>query len=253
MELLHHARRVPSLCLARTLNVAEVALALQEAQQPPSWTALFIRAYGRLSRLHPELRRALIPWPWQHFYEHPHSVCLVPVEREWLGERIVLPARFRSPEDMSLEEADSLLRHYREGPVWDIRPYRQVLRLAHLPWLLRRFSVWQSLYLSGYKRAKRFGTFALSSLGDQGAEQLHPLSPLTTHFTLGPIAADGELVAQILYDHRVLDSRCVARCLMDLEQILHEDILQELRALPVVPSRSAGVAARRRTEVKKPR
>jgi hypothetical protein len=253
VDLLQHARRVPSLSLGRTLNATEIALALQELQHPPSWVALFLRAYGLLSQRHPELRRVLIPWPWQHVYEHPHSVCLVPIEREYFGESVALPAKIRAPETLSLEAIDSELRKYREGLIWEVPSYRQILRLGHLPGFVRRLALWQGLRLSGYRRVRRFGTFVLSSLGSPGAEPFHPLSPWTTHVTYGPIAANGELAVHLVYDSRVLDGRCVAHCLMDLEQILHEDILPELRALPDVASRSSGPAARRQTEVKKPR
>jgi hypothetical protein len=253
MELLRHAGRVPTLAVARTLNVAEIALARQEVEEAPSWLAVFLRAYGLLSRLHPELRRTLAPWPRQRLYEHPCSVCLLPIERDCQGEPVALPAPFREPENLSLDAIDRLIHHYREAPVWEIRPYRQMLRLGRLPGLLRRFHVWQLLHLSGSRRAERFGTFVLSSLGHQGVEQFHPLSPLTTHFTFGPVAANGELTAQMVYDPRVLDGRCAILFLTDLEQILHEDVLPELRALPAAASRSPGAAARRRTELKKPR
>ena len=253
LELLRHAGRVPSLAMARTLNVAEIALARQEGESPPSWQAVFLRAYGLLSRLHPELRRALIQWPRQRLYEHPCSVCLLPIERDCLGESAALPATIREPENLSLDAIDRRIEHYREAPLWEVLPCRQMLRLGRLPGLLRRFHAWRSLHVSGCRRAERFGTFVLSSLGPQGVEQFHPLSPLTTHFTFGPVAANGELTAQIVYDPRVLDGRCATHRLMDLEQVLHEDILPELRALPAAASPSAGPAARRRTEVNKPR
>lgn len=227
-ELLHHAVQVPSLPLSREAKIADLVAERNRASDSPSWIAVFMRAYGLVSRRHPELRRALIRWPWPHFYEHPESECAILIEREWRGEAVVLGAKIRSPENMSIAEIDKNLRRFRHAPVESIGYFRQILRLGRLPWPLRRFTFWQSLHLSGFKRAKRFGTFMISSLGNFGVEQHHPLTPLTTYFTFGPIR-DGRVNLKIIYDHRVLDGRSVARALADLESILNEDLLVELR------------------------
>ena len=84
--------------------------------------------------------------------------------------------------------------------------------------------------MSGYKRCKRFGTFGLSSYGNLGAENLHPISPLTTTLTYGPIdPATGQVVVKLIYDHRVLDGAYIARRLRDIEEALNGPIRNELR------------------------
>lgn len=231
IELLHHARRVPSLPLGRALDVSAVAAARHAAEPSPSWVAIFMKAYGLVARQHPELRRAYLPYPWPHLYEHPCSVCVIPVECEHEGETVVLPAKFSRPEERALTElADSMCR-VREASALGIGTFRQVLRLARLPGPLRRLAFSLALYWSGNLRAKRFGTFNLSSLGNLGVEQFHPLTPLTTYLTFGPIQPPGEVVAKVVYDHRVMDGRVGARCLADLEAVLNSDILSELRTL----------------------
>ena len=60
MELMHHARKVPSIPLSRTFNVAGLVAARQDAAQPPSWVAIFMRAWALAAQKHPDLRRALI-------------------------------------------------------------------------------------------------------------------------------------------------------------------------------------------------
>jgi len=83
--------------------------------------------------------------------------------------------------------------------------------------------------MSGYKRCKRFGTFGLSSYGNLGAENLHPISPLTTTLTYGPIdPATGQVVVKLIYDHRVLDGAYIARRLHDIEDALRGPIRDEL-------------------------
>jgi hypothetical protein len=227
-EFMAHAKRVPSLPLGRWFDLAAVAAARRAARPSPSWTALFMKAYGTVARRHPGLRQAYIPYPWPHLYEHPSSECAVLVEREYAGEQVVLGAKLRGPEEMTLAEIDGHLRRLRETPVEEVSEFRQTLRLGRLPWLLRRFTFWQSLYLSGFKRAKRFGTFMISSLGNLGVEQFHPLTALTTYLTYGPIDDAGRCFVKVIYDHRVLDGRGVARVLVDLEAAMHDLALWEL-------------------------
>jgi hypothetical protein len=228
-ELLHHARQVPSLPLARTFDLSALVAARRALAVPPSWLAVFTRGYGLTARHCPQLRRAFIRWPWPHFYEHPWSECTMLVEREHEGESVVLGAKIRTPENQTLAEIDAHLRRFKEAPLEEVSSFRQLLRLARLPGLLRRFVFWHALHWSGFKRAKHFGTCMVSTLGDFGVEQFHPRTPLTTYLTFGPVSPAGEVTVKIIYDHRVMDGRCVARCLNDLEHVLQETILTELR------------------------
>ena len=94
-----------------------------------------------------------------------------------------------------------------------------------MPRPIRRFLWWSTLAVSGGKRAKRFGTFGLSSYGSLGAESLHPMSPLTTTLTYGPIDPSGKVCVKLIYDHRVLDGAYVARRLGEIEDALRGEIL----------------------------
>jgi len=239
MEQVHHARKVPSLPLARSMNIAEVVAARQACAVRPSWTAIFMRAYGLAGINCPELRRAYIPLPYPHLYEHPHMTCGLMVEREWQGELVVLGSKILAPENQALARLDKHIRWCGTVPVWECGDFRQSLRVGGLPLPLRRFTFWQTLYLSGYKRAKRLGTFMMSSLGSLGVEQLHPLGCLTTYFTFGPIGANGDVTLKVVYDHRVMDGRGAARSLVEVEKIVKGLILEELRTLAAKPAAAA--------------
>jgi hypothetical protein len=232
LEMLHHARKVPSIPVARELNVAALADHRSASPERPSWTAIFMRAYGLVCQEYRELRRAFLPYPWAHLYEHPFSKGALVVEREVDGEPMLLAATIRKPENQTLAEIDRALRRFQTAPLRQISDFRQLVRFSRAPHLFRRFVFWHSLYFSGAVRAKRFGTFMLSSYGSLGAEQLHPITPLTTLFTFGPIAADGRVTVKIVYDHRVMDGRRVAQALASLQRVLDEVILDELRLPP---------------------
>jgi len=230
LELLHHARKVPSIPVARELTIAPLVERRAASELRPSWTAIFLRAYGLVSRDIPELRRSFIPYPWKRLYEHPFSSGAVVVEREFEGEPILLAAKIREPELKPLAFLDGWLQRLKTAPLHTISDFRQLLRFCKAPALFRRFVFWHSLYWSGKMRTKRFGTFMLSSYGSLGAEQIHPITALTTLFTFGPISADGRVTAKIIYDHRVMDGRRVAEALAALQRILNDVILPELSA-----------------------
>jgi hypothetical protein len=240
-ELMHQARKAPSVPLARTCRIAELAEAREQASPAPSWMAVFVRAYALAGRTFPELRRAWVPFPWAHLYEHPTSEAAVLVEREVRGEPMVLGAKIRQPETGTLSAIDGHLRRYRTRPAEQVPAFRQLMRLASLPWPLNRFFLWKTLSVSGYRRACRLGTFVISSLGSLGAEQMHPLTPLTTYFTFGPVAPDGTVTLKVVYDHRVMDGRCVARALAHVEELLNGVLLREVRALRRPAPRSPAV------------
>jgi len=245
-EMMYFAQQVPLIPVARTMHLAEVVAGRGRSHPRPSWTAVFMKAYGLVCQREPLLRQAYIRWPWPHLYEHPYSVCGIPVEREFQGERIVLAAQIREPERQTLDQLEGHLERYKTTPIDNIGYFRMALRVGRMPKLLRRFLWWSTLDISGFKRAKRLGTFTISSYGQLGAEQLRPISPLTTLLTFGPISATGEVVVKIIYDHRVLDGANVARFLAELEQTLGSEILSELGSMASsAHAQQAGLAGTR--------
>lgn len=228
-DLVHFAKQVPTVPVSRVMDLSALMAPRRAHPARPSWTILFMRAYALVCAQNPPLRRALIPFPWTRFYEHPISVCALALEREFHGEEAVFAGLYRGPELPSIADLQSALNWYKQTPVEEIGFFRQALRISKLPWPLRWFLWWTTLNLSGFKRAKRFGTFGLSSYGALGAESLHPISPLTTTLTYGPIDPEtGRVTVKIIYDHRVLDGAYVARRLADLETMLRGRILDEL-------------------------
>lgn len=231
MEILHHARQVPSLPTARWLDVAALCEPRRLARPHVSWLAVFLRAYALTAAEHPVLRRALIRYPRPRLYEHPFTIASVVVEREVDGESAVLVGKLRQPEAMDLPTVAGHLARFRDAPVREVSEFRQLLRLGAAPWWLRRLTFWSTLHFSGSKRAKRFGTCTVSSVGQYGARQIHPITPLTTYFSVGPVGADGRVEARIIYDHRVTDDAPISRALLTLERVLHGRLLPELRAM----------------------
>lgn len=233
-DLLHFARRVPTVPVQRRMSLAAVVRAREEAAPRPSWAAIFAKAYAFVCAARPELRRSYLSFPTPHLYEHPVGVASIAVERRVGDEEAVLFGHVTGAERHSLAELDRRLRAFKEQPVEKVGAFRHALRLSGWPRPLRRFVWWFGLNVSGRKRAHFLGTFGLSVYAGLGAASLHPLSPLTTTLNYGVIDADGGVDVRLIYDHRVMDGATVARALQDLERVLQCEIVAELRYLRAV-------------------
>lgn len=228
-EMLRYAQKVPTVPVARQFNVDELIAARDYLEEPPSWSAIFIRAYALVCARFFHLRRAWISWPSPRLHQHAHGVCAVAIEREWQGERVVLMGRIVKPEETSLAVIQKHLHDLQQADVWSISSFRMSLRFGALPTILQRLALWTRLDWSGRRRVKNIGSFGFTNYGMLGAESLHPLGPQTTVMTLGPIGPGGDVTVKLIYDHRVLDGGYIARSLAYLDEILHETILAELR------------------------
>src|SRR5262249_32730230 len=81
-DVVHFARQVPSVPMQRRMRLASVMAARAAALPRPGWCALFLKAYSFVAAARHELRRAYLPRPWPHLYEHPVSIGSIAVERE---------------------------------------------------------------------------------------------------------------------------------------------------------------------------
>src|SRR5436309_2406787 len=230
-DLVHFAHRIPSAPVSRTIHIAELIEPRSRHGARPSWACVFMKAYAMVGAEHAPLRRSLLEFPWPRVYEHPWMNCALAIERTYQGEDGVFVGLFRAPEQQSLTQLQQAVDWYKNESVEKVGFYRMALRFSRVPLPIRRLLWWGTLNISGFKRCKRFGTFGLSSYGSLGAEQVHPISPLTTTLTYGPIdPKTGQVVVKLIYDHRVLDAAYIARRLRDVEETLTGPILGELLA-----------------------
>jgi hypothetical protein len=228
-DALRACRGIPTVTAERRLELAELVEARQARQPRPAWSALFAKAFGLVAADTPALRRSYVSFPWPHLYEHAEPVASVVVERDYQGEETVFFAVVTGPHTRSLTDLDAHLRRCRTEPVERVAGFRRALRLARLPWPLRRLGMWLGLHASGRLRERYFGTFSLSSPAAQGAGMLSLLTALTATLHYG-LFEGGRLDLRLTFDHRVLDGATAARALVALENVLRGPILAEVRS-----------------------
>jgi hypothetical protein len=231
VDLLHFSRRVPSIPVERIFKIGKLVEIRSSLVERPGWTALFVKAFGILAHETPALRTSYLGYPWERLVEHDTNVASIAIEKDIDGQSAVLFAKIRGPENRSALHIEQLISVAKSCPVRESATFRLAHGISKLPTFIRRMIWWLVLEWSGSWRARKFGTFGISSYGMLGAESLHPLSPLTATLTFGPISPKGKVRVRIIYDHRVCDGSVVARALARLEQILNEDLSAELRDL----------------------
>jgi hypothetical protein len=231
IAMLDYAKAIPTVPVARRMDLAPLMAARAQSAQPPSWSAIFMRAYGITSMKLNQLRRCWLSWPYPRLYEHPSSECAVAVDREWEGERAVFYNRVCAPETLSLDNIHNHLTRLQTEDIRTLSAFRSLLRFGKLPRLLQKMIMKWKLDVSGPRHVRAMGTFGLTNYGMLGAESLHPIGPQATVLTLGPISPKGEITVKLIYDHRIFDGGYIARSLKHLEEVLHTSILGELRQL----------------------
>src|SRR3954449_8062425 len=103
-DLLHFARKVPTVPVQRVMSLGRLRLARSAGPRPVSWTVIFLKAFAAVAREFPQLRQAYLGFPFAHLYQHPSSVGGITVEREHRGESAIFLATLGRPEDKSLAE-----------------------------------------------------------------------------------------------------------------------------------------------------
>lgn len=229
-DLMSASQAVPSVTAERYMNLSELVHARQAIFPRPTWTAMFTKAYAILARDYPELRRCYMTFPWARFYEHPHNVATLNIERMVGDESVVLYCHVRAPENRSLTEIDEIIRHHKEDPIDQVRSFQRSMTLAKCPRFIRRLVWWTTLRALGRTRCHNFGTFGITTVAAHGAGILQLVPLLTSTIFYSMFDKDNGLDMRLAWDHRVFDGCMAAHVLSDLEAVLNREILEECRS-----------------------
>ena len=226
-DLLRFHKDVPLCAHDRRMHLTSLAEARDNSAVRISWPALFLKAYGIVAQEFPELRQIWYRWPWAHLYQHPVNVATLTVQRHFLGEPWLFWGRIADPETLPLIELQRRIDWFRNGDVKAV--FGKQVQLARLPTLVRRAVWWWNLNVATKNRAKRLGTFFVSTLAGQGTEIQLPPSIHTGCLTYGPLDDRQTSRVTLAYDHRLMDGALVAEILRRLEVTLNGAVLEELR------------------------
>jgi hypothetical protein len=227
-DLMYFSAHIPSIPVQREMSLRSVLAARSALSPRPPLPALLTKAYALVAAEFPELRRAYVQLPWPHLHEYPTSIATVAVERSFYQELGVFPVHIKDPASLAIEHIGQLIRSAKQEGFAQTRKFRQFVRIAGYPMLLRRAIWWIGFNLPRL-RANYCGTFGVSTVSSLGTDILHPRSPIATLLTYGVIADNGLVAVRVIFDHRVMDAATVARALKRLEEMLNGTIADELR------------------------
>lgn len=235
IDLMHFSQQVPSVCVDRRMCLGELVDARKRCMQKPTWTGMFLKAYGLVAKQHPLLRTSYMKFPWPRFFEHPKNIACINFSQKYQAEDIVLQTQMRSPENRSLREIDSIIQRLKDTPVEQCDAFNRVMKLAWWPRPIRHFIIWATMNVFGRRRAHNLGTFGITSVAERGAGVLNLIPILTSTLHYGLLDAAGNLEVRLSFDHRVIDGAPAAEALANLEKTLLGEILDEVKSLsPVV-------------------
>ena len=180
IDLVHFARQIPSTPVSRPMDVSALIGPARHASGAAVVGGPVHEGLRPGGRRPSPLASGLLEFPWPRLYEHPWMNCAWRSSGRSRSEQGVFVGLFRAPEQQTLGQLQEALAFYKSQPLEEVGFYRRAMCVSRGPTPVRRLLWWSTLHVSGYKRAKRFGTFGLTSYGALGAESLHPISPLTT-------------------------------------------------------------------------
>ncbi|HEY0983579.1 hypothetical protein [Schlesneria sp.] len=194
-----------------------------------SWALIYIKAFAIVAARRPVLRQSYQSWPWPHLYQHAQNVAMLATHRVYRDEPWVFWSRFVEPETQPLTKLQASLDRFLTEPPNKV--FRQQWQLSGLPTPFRRFLWWWTLNVAAKKRARRAGTFFLTTLAGKGVEIQDPPAFLTSNLTYGPMDDQQECRVTLSYDHRLMDGSFVADCLIELEEVMNQQIAAELESI----------------------
>lgn len=229
IDLLRLSKQVPTTPHDRVMNLGAVGAAREQAGERISWPILFAKAFAIVAAKYPPLRQTYMPWPWPHLHQYPSSIATIVMHRDVGGEPWIFWSRLPHADEYPLSRLQAYIDRCQTDPVEVI--FERQWWLSAFPTWIRRIVWWWTLNVSGTTRAKRCGTFFLTTVGSRGAEISHPPGFLTSGLSFGPIDEQGRSRVTLAYDHRLLDGRMVADILADLEATLNNEVVAELKSM----------------------
>lgn len=229
LDLLHEAHKIPLVGLERRLRLAPLVAARAASRPRPGWCSIFTKAYALVAARRPDLRRAYLAFPRPRFFEHDTNVVGVTIERMEDGEPSIYFGRITAPEELPLAELDARLHHFKNAPLDQVPEFWFQEFMTKLPRCLRRLAWWAGLNVSGPMRAEMFGTFGMTTTAAAGASANFFPTPMAFTVHYGLFDDDGSVDVRLMFDHRVMDGGPASRALVELEGVLLDEILTEVR------------------------
>lgn len=204
-----------------------------------TFTAIFLKAIAIAQKAHPMSRQGYLPFNRRVTFNDISAGFTV--ERCIESQPAVFFGVIEKPDEKSLEQIASELRHYALDPIAEVARLKRDLHFTALPPLLRRLVFNLGMQLPAARLAVNPATFGVSNLGKFGA--FAALGPCVCACTFGigtvedrAVVREGNVVVRpmttvaLSFDSRILDAGPAASFMQDIQQLV-EGGLPEYRAI----------------------
>lgn len=123
VDLLHFAKRVPSIPVERTMHLGPLFVERQGLANRPGWNTVFLKAFALAAVEFPELRTSYLPCPYNRLFEHPCSVASLAIERMEEGDPAILFMKIWCPEGMALWQIEEKVLEAKTRPIEAFSPF----------------------------------------------------------------------------------------------------------------------------------
>ncbi|MGW2845750.1 2-oxo acid dehydrogenase subunit E2 [Streptomyces sp. NPDC001274] len=207
-------------------------------------------AASRVLASHPEANAAIHGRLLPRIARYSSVSGKIALDKRVGGRRVVLAAVLPRLEETALSEIQRQVEYYRDGDPATLPEFAGVHTLHRLPWPVARLAYTRTVRPLS-RRAGKFGTLAVSSLGHRPVDGFHSVGGTTLTLGLGRVTdrpvvrRDAVTIAPVMrlnlaFDHRVIDGAEAADILGEIKAAL-EDFQEDA---PPGPAASAVVAGK---------
>jgi pyruvate/2-oxoglutarate dehydrogenase complex dihydrolipoamide acyltransferase (E2) component len=207
--------------------VREHREAAKEAGRRYSAVTYVVHAASRALAKHPDANAAIRGRLRPRLATYSGVDAKVTLDKTINGRRVVLSTVFPGTHEASLDEIQDRVGRFRDGDPAVMPEFAGARKLHRLPWLLGRLA-FAAAVRPLERRAKMFGTLAITSLSHRPVDGFHSVGGTTVTLGLGRIAdravvRDGAVVVapvmrlSLAFDHRVIDGAEAADLLADIK------------------------------------
>lgn len=186
-----------------------------------------VHAAGRVLAAHPEANAAIRGRRRPRVARYGEVSAKITLDRTLGGRRVVLSTVLRDADRAGLEDLQEHLERFRDGDPAVMPEFAGLRALHRLPMPLGRTG-FRRVVRPLRRRAERFGTFAVTSLGHRPVDGFHSVGGTTVTLGLGrvadrPVARGGQVtIAPVMrlslaFDHRVIDGAEAADVLTEIK------------------------------------
>lgn len=195
-----------------------------------STVSYVLYAASRVLAAHPEANAAIHGRLLPKIARYSSVSGKIALDKRIAGRRVVLAAVLPRLEETPLAEIQQQVEHYRDGDPATLPAFAGVHTLHRLPWPVARVAYARTVRPLA-RRAERFGTLAVSSLGHRPVDGFHSVGGTTVTLGLGRVTdrpvvrGDAVRIAPVMrlnlaFDHRVIDGAEAADILGEIKTAL---------------------------------